>query len=271
MTLEDEDCVEMIKVNVEKTERAYKSAFLLFNDQDYDGAANRTYYALFHAETALLHMRGIKGTTHKQVHNFLSSEFIKDGYLPKDTRRKINDIQSTRRVADYSDERSAPKEEVELAMTQTRDFLQLAEKFLGKLALVEGKAEVIDNHTEAENSDTALSPKEQAVKKTQVIYDNKAIKVVEAEKDKVYYGVIVSTTDDYAIQKIHAKDMVVLHKFDDLDLRDAKEKDFDDFEKVLIRSGKTKFKEVLTGREAEKAFLDMENEKKQDEGQDRGR
>ncbi|GHV33656.1 hypothetical protein FACS1894187_02510 [Synergistales bacterium] len=147
MTLDNKNHFALVKSNIEKTERAYKTAILIFNDGDYDGAANRTYYALFHAEKALLHMREIEVDRHKQVHNSLSMEFVKNGFFPKDTMKKIEDIQNTRNIADYSEEKSATKEEVELAMSQTKDFLKLAEKFLGTNIHIEEKSAIFSNQS----------------------------------------------------------------------------------------------------------------------------
>jgi uncharacterized protein (UPF0332 family) len=134
MTLENEDRIEIIRTHLEKAEEAYEDAVLLFESREsqkgFNGAANRVYYAMFHAEKALLITCGILGDSHKHVHTQLSNQFVKEGKLPGDTARSIEYVQHIRNVADYSGERSATKEEVEQALAKTKDFIDQAKKLL---------------------------------------------------------------------------------------------------------------------------------------------
>ena len=134
MMLEDKDLIEMIRINLEKAEEAYEDAILLLKPREsrrgYNGVANRAYYAMLHAEKALLLTRGILGEKHKHVHTQLSNQFVKEGKLPSDTARNIDYVQEIRHVADYSDNRSATKEEVEAALSKTKSFMEQAKELL---------------------------------------------------------------------------------------------------------------------------------------------
>jgi len=126
-------------VHLEKAEEAYEDAVLLYESRrSYNGAANRAYYAMFHAEKALLHTCGITGDSHKHVHTQLSNQFIREGKLPDDTGRNIRLVEDIRYIADYSGEKSATKEQVEIVLIETKKFM---EKVKGLLRDFESKTQ----------------------------------------------------------------------------------------------------------------------------------
>ena len=131
MTLDNEDRLAIIHVHLEKAEEAYESAvFLSESRRDYNGAANRAYYAMFHAEKALLHTRGISGDSHKHVHMQLSNQFVKEGKLPNYTGSNIKYVETIRRIADYSEQKSVTEEEVKKALIEIKNFMESAKKIL---------------------------------------------------------------------------------------------------------------------------------------------
>ncbi|GHV38908.1 hypothetical protein FACS1894187_18260 [Synergistales bacterium] len=82
MALTTEETLELIKLNLEKTKRAYSTAVTLSETiHDYDAAANRAYYAMFYTEKALLYAKDISATSHKHVHTSLAENFVKTGDL----------------------------------------------------------------------------------------------------------------------------------------------------------------------------------------------
>ena len=85
---------------------------------------------MFHAEKALLHTCGIIGDSHKHVHTQLSNQFIREGKLPDDTGRNIRLVEDIRYIADYSGEKSATKEQVEKALTETKKFIEKVKELL---------------------------------------------------------------------------------------------------------------------------------------------
>ena len=131
MTLGNKSQFDMIHVHLEKSEEAYKDAVLLFESRkSFNGSANRVYYAMFHAEKALLLTRGILGDSHKHVHTQLSNQFVKEGQLPDNTGRDIRLVENIRYVADYSGEKSVTKEEVEEALAKTKNFIEQVKELL---------------------------------------------------------------------------------------------------------------------------------------------
>ncbi|HYD68440.1 HEPN domain-containing protein [Azospirillum sp.] len=81
--------------------RDLRSARLLFEDGDTDGAANRTYYAMFHAATAAFAARGVVTKTHDALVGQFGREFVESGLIARDLGRAFNVALELRRAADY--------------------------------------------------------------------------------------------------------------------------------------------------------------------------
>ncbi len=66
-------------------------------------AANRLYYALFHAANALLVSKELTAKTHSGVISLLSQKFVKTDLLTREDGVLIARLQSMRNTGDYDD------------------------------------------------------------------------------------------------------------------------------------------------------------------------
>jgi len=85
-----------------KAQTALESAKRDFAADDYDGAANRLYYAMFHAARAALY--GVGATAegkHGTIIGQFGLRFCKDGPLPAELGRALNEAQELRAESDY--------------------------------------------------------------------------------------------------------------------------------------------------------------------------
>lgn len=82
--------------------RSLRSARVLLDDDDPQGAANRAFYAMFHAATAALVVRGERVATHAGLIGRFSDLFIKPGEFPKELGRAFNLAEDRRMEADYT-------------------------------------------------------------------------------------------------------------------------------------------------------------------------
>ncbi len=110
-----------------KAEVAASSARLLFEAGDYDGCANRAYYAMFDtARTYLAARHGVR-TDAVKTHAGLLSAFsqlgVKKDGLDAELGRALNQSGGTRFVADY-DVRSVDRETAERLLAQMNRFLE---------------------------------------------------------------------------------------------------------------------------------------------------
>lgn len=102
MSLSDEERKIIIDLEIGKAHRLYQQALLMQASEQWDGMANRLYYALFHAVSALLiHDRHVVNT-HKGSHAMLGLHYIKTGKLPKWYGELYQDMERMREESDYN-------------------------------------------------------------------------------------------------------------------------------------------------------------------------
>jgi uncharacterized protein (UPF0332 family) len=70
---------------LEKAERALEAAQRLHRDGDYESAAGRVYYVMFHAAQALLRQQDLRYRKHAGVHGAFGEHFAKTGLLMSST------------------------------------------------------------------------------------------------------------------------------------------------------------------------------------------
>jgi uncharacterized protein (UPF0332 family) len=85
----------------ELSKRALRSAQVLLDDGDPDGAASRAYYSMFYAVEALLLSKGLEFSKHRAVHAAFGREFATTGLLPAEFHRFLIAAYGDRLEADY--------------------------------------------------------------------------------------------------------------------------------------------------------------------------
>lgn len=87
---------------LKKADSALASAKRDFDAGDYDGAANRLYYAMFHAARAALESIGLPPQgKHATIIARFGRHFCRNGPLPSELGRAINEAQELRVEGDY--------------------------------------------------------------------------------------------------------------------------------------------------------------------------
>lgn len=97
---------------------------------DYDAAANRAYYAAFHAARALLGSRGIETRKHAGVLAFFDREFIRTGGIDVRFSRMLHGLFESRSVADYRDLVHISEERASDLVAAAREFVETIEHAL---------------------------------------------------------------------------------------------------------------------------------------------
>jgi uncharacterized protein (UPF0332 family) len=86
-------------------ERAFekiKTAKILFEHQLYDDATSRAYYAVFHAISAVLLLKGMVFSSHGQTIGAFNKEFIKSGIFPSNFSKILYELFEDRHTGDYN-------------------------------------------------------------------------------------------------------------------------------------------------------------------------
>lgn len=103
MSIDLEDKKALIDYRLEKAELALDDAAFLTDAGRYGLAANRLYYALYHAASALLLSKDIITKRHSGLMSQVHLNFVKTGILSPDEGALFKVIFSLRHEDDYED------------------------------------------------------------------------------------------------------------------------------------------------------------------------
>ena len=108
---------------LEKADQAVRAAKKLLMDEQFEAAANRAYYAMFHAaRAALLTVGDESAKKHARVIGQFGLRFVREGRLPLELGRAINDAQQLRIESDYGPGSPDP-EAVRSSVAKAEEFV----------------------------------------------------------------------------------------------------------------------------------------------------
>ena len=116
---------------MKSAQRALKSCQLLIDDEDYDGACNRAYYAIYDAARAALKSAGIsdRTKTHSGLITVFGQHLIKTGKLPAELGRSISRVMNIRAASDYDGD-TLGVDHSESALAEAKAFIAAIEAAL---------------------------------------------------------------------------------------------------------------------------------------------
>lgn len=98
----------------------------------YDAAANRSYYAIFHAARAVLALDGQDYKKHSGVISSFQREYIKTGTFEKNMSNIIKSAFDLRNESDYDDFYVASKEDIAKQVEEAEFFVNEIAKYLSE-------------------------------------------------------------------------------------------------------------------------------------------
>lgn len=106
----------------------------------YRDAANRLYYALYHATLAILLTEDLEPRSHQGALSLLGLHFIKPGKLPAELSATLRRIQSYREASDYTRGFVLTQSECQASFDAGRAYLQRTREFLTAAGYGEGSS-----------------------------------------------------------------------------------------------------------------------------------
>lgn len=122
------DAAQRVRRELARAHRALKSAYTLLPD-DPAGAANRTYYAAFHAARAALYAAGEVPRTHTGIERRFALHFVRSGRIAPEVGRALGSAEELRFLADYD-------EGADIAPADVRAVLAEVERFVGAVETI---------------------------------------------------------------------------------------------------------------------------------------
>ena len=94
---------DLCRYRIEVAKQDIKSAKALLDIEDYRGANNRAYYAIFHMINAVHALDGVAYKRHKDAIGNFNKGYIKTDIFAREWGRKINEAEQIRHASDYDD------------------------------------------------------------------------------------------------------------------------------------------------------------------------
>ena len=102
MSLSDEERMIMVEFEIERAHRIIAQFPILEDAKLWDTLANRVYYAVYHAVTALLIKNRLHAESHQGVSVLFSKHFVKEGLIDADYGRLFARLENMREKSDYT-------------------------------------------------------------------------------------------------------------------------------------------------------------------------
>lgn len=120
---------DLVLYRLQTAKADLKSARILLAAEDYKGANNRAYYAIFHAINAIHAVSGKAYKRHKDAIANFNKDYVKTKIFPREMGRKIGEAEEIRHASDYDDFYLASREESERQVVVADEFIKLSEKY----------------------------------------------------------------------------------------------------------------------------------------------
>ena len=114
----------------EQAESCLKQAKLLISADEYKGAANRSYYAVFHTVRSVLALEGRDFGKHTAVMSHFRKNYIKTKIFAAELSDILTELFQVRNESDYDDFYIISKEDVERQLESAKFFMNEVRQFL---------------------------------------------------------------------------------------------------------------------------------------------
>ena len=130
MSLKEEDRRIIIEMELDKAERTFAEQQLLREGGLWNTLANRLYYSLFHAVSALLISEGHEVGTHKGAVIRFQQYFVRTQRFSVEDGRFYSLMQTMRENADYNCSYDVSEEEVLARIEPTRQLIEKIKQYI---------------------------------------------------------------------------------------------------------------------------------------------
>lgn len=125
--------VQLSRLRIQNAKESLRVAESNFDNSFYKAAANRAYYAVFHAMRAVLALDGFDSKKHSGVIAQFRKEYIKTQKFDVKYSVTISDLFKSRTDCDYDDFFEVSKEDIERQLAQTTEFVAAVEGYLNSI------------------------------------------------------------------------------------------------------------------------------------------
>lgn len=124
---------EVIKKIILKSDEKILSVKVNYDNNLYDDAVSRMYYAVFHLISAVLLTKNMTFSTHGQTLGFFNKEFIRNGIFPDYFSKYIELLFKSRQVGDYDPDIIIDQITAEERISQGNEIIAKLKEYLSSL------------------------------------------------------------------------------------------------------------------------------------------
>ena len=133
MSLDDYSREVMVDREIERSYHTLRVARTLMDDKEWNEAAGRIYYALFHAVSALLIHDHVQVKSHKGAYTMLCQHYVNTGEMPKSYGDFYRKMEILRERGEYDCFYEANEEDVQKGFPQAKEIIDtIAERVKDK-------------------------------------------------------------------------------------------------------------------------------------------
>ena len=122
--------LDLSQYRLNQAKESLAEAKTLFGANQYKGASNRAYYAIFHAIKAILAIEQIDFKKHSSVLAYFNKEYVNKNVFPKEYGKYISNIQYYREHSDYADFFIVYKNDCEIQIKNSEILINSIEEYL---------------------------------------------------------------------------------------------------------------------------------------------
>lgn len=126
----EEDRKELVRLQLDRADRFLSQANEMLETKHFDLAANRYYYACFHAIQGLFINDGITRHTHKGLHVTLGKQYVLTGKFDANLSSIFRTMEQFREKADYNCAYDISEDEVNEMREPSRKIIEEVKKLV---------------------------------------------------------------------------------------------------------------------------------------------
>ncbi|NBC08368.1 MAG: HEPN domain-containing protein [Bacteroidetes bacterium] len=118
---------DLSKYRMERAKESLEEAKLLGDENHWNTAANRLYYACFYSASSYLVINNYQASTHSGIKNAFNKKLIKPSLIAPRYGLLYNKLFNLRQDADYRDYRDVTEQEIRPMINQVGDLIERIE------------------------------------------------------------------------------------------------------------------------------------------------
>lgn len=131
------EVLELSRYRLSKAQTILHSAHILFDNEDYAGSVNRSYYSVFTAARALLALKGLDSKKHSGVIALFNQHYVMTGIINKEAGKILRTAKGLREDSDYADFVEISREVAASELKKAEELLKEIEAKIAELSAKE--------------------------------------------------------------------------------------------------------------------------------------